>query len=172
MWVQPSIPFYQTIYSHAGSALWPLDLHFVVESAILIANPRADSAHFSAFYFLGTTYAPQALWYSWMTDVTIHDLQLRAITTGFMSSFDFAFATWWPLIFYPVTDAPNYRKGYIASIVTGALIIPLVLLIAFLEKQAVKRKTSDMDSESDQADIQRSDEQEANFLTVEAPNKS
>lgn len=43
--------------------------------------------------------------------------------------------TWWPLIFYPVTDAPNYRKGYIASIVTGALIIPLVGVIAWLEKR-------------------------------------
>lgn len=73
-----------------------------------------------------------------MADVTAHDFQLRAIATGFMNSFDFGFSTWWPLIFYPVTDAPNYRKGYIASIVTGALIIPMVLLIAYLEKQGIK----------------------------------
>jgi len=44
-----------------------------------------------------------------------------------MNSFDFGFSTWWPLIFYPVTDAPNYKKGYIASIITGALIIPVSL---------------------------------------------
>jgi ACS family pantothenate transporter-like MFS transporter len=43
--------------------------------------------------------------------------------------------TWWPLIFYPVTDAPNYRKGYIASIVTGSLILPLVGVIAYLERK-------------------------------------
>jgi len=48
---------------------------------------------------------------------------------------DFAFVTWWPLIFYPVTDAPNYRKGYIASIVTGSLILPLVGVIAYLERK-------------------------------------
>lgn len=70
-----------------------------------------------------------------MADVTAHDLQLRAITTGFMNSFDFAFVTWWPLIFYPVTDAPHFEKGYIASLVTGALVIPLVGVIAFLEKR-------------------------------------
>jgi ACS family pantothenate transporter-like MFS transporter len=58
-----------------------------------------------------------------------------------MNSFDFAFVTWWPLIFYPVTDAPNYKKGYIASLVTGALILPLVLVIAFLERQGVKDGT-------------------------------
>lgn len=114
---------------------------FVIGSAILIANPHQDSGHFFAFYLLGTTYAPQALWYSWMADVTAHDFQLRAITTGFMNSFDFAFVTWWPLIFYPVTDAPNYRKGYIASIVTGALILPLVLMIAHLERRGVEKGT-------------------------------
>lgn len=112
-----------------------IGLTFIIGSAILVADPLADAAHFFAFYLLGTTYAPQALWYSWMADVTAHDLQLRAITTGFMNSFDFAFVTWWPLIFYPVTDAPDYHKGYIASLVTGTLVIPFIGLIAFLEKR-------------------------------------
>ncbi|KAL1969770.1 hypothetical protein VTN77DRAFT_7279 [Rasamsonia byssochlamydoides] len=114
-------------------------LTFVVGSAILVSNPPTDAGYFFAFYLLGTTYAPQAIWYSWMADVTSHDEQLRAITTGFMNSFDFAFVTWWPLIFYPVTDAPNYRKGYIASLVTGALTLPFILLIAYLEKRDTAR---------------------------------
>ncbi|KAI1841862.1 hypothetical protein JX265_010828 [Neoarthrinium moseri] len=129
-----------------------IGLTFVVGSAILVADPVADSAHFFAFYLLGTTYAPQALWYSWMADVTAHDIQLRAITTGFMNSFDFAFVTWWPLIFYPVTDAPNYQRGYIASLVTGALVIPFIGLIAFLEKKDRKAGKIGMtfdDAESD-----------------------
>lgn len=113
-----------------------IGLTFVVGHAVLLgAAPGADGARFFAFYLLGTTFAPQALWYSWMADVTAHDLQLRAITTGFMNSFDFAFVTWWPLIFYPVTDAPHFEKGYIASLVTGLLVIPLVGVIASLEKR-------------------------------------
>ena len=108
---------------------------FVIGSAILVSSPSTDAGYFFAFYLMGTTYAPQALWYSWMADLTSHDLQLRAITTGFMNSFDFAFVSWWPLIFYPVIDAPNYHKGYVASLVTGALTIPAILLIAWLEKR-------------------------------------
>lgn len=108
---------------------------FIISSAILVSSPAADAAYFFAFYLMGTTYAPQALWYSWMADLTGHDLQLRAITTGFMNSFDFAFVTWWPLIFFPVTDAPNYRSGYLASLVTGCLTIPVILLISYLEKR-------------------------------------
>lgn len=109
---------------------------FIITSGILVSSPTSDGAYFFAFYFMGTTYAPQALWYSWMADLTAHDLQLRAITTGFMNSFDFAFVTWWPLVFYPVTDAPDYRKGYIASLVTGCLTIPVIGLIAVLERRA------------------------------------
>lgn len=116
-----------------------IGLTFILGSGILVGNPRTDAGHFFAFYVLGTTYSPQALWYAWMADVTAHDLQLRAITTGFMNSFDFAFTTWWPLIFYPVTDAPNFTKGYISSLVTGAATIPFVLLIAFLDRRDTVR---------------------------------
>lgn len=79
---------------------------FIVSSAILISDPP-DAGYFFAFYLMGTTYAPQALWYSWMADLTAHDLQLRAITTGFMNSFDFAFVVRSPqnkVIFFPFTD--------------------------------------------------------------------
>lgn len=108
---------------------------FVVGSAILVAHPRNDAGFFFAFYLLGSTYAPQALWYSWMADLTAQDVQLRAITTGFMNSFDFAFVSWWPIVFYPVTDAPGYEKGYVASLVTGALTIPCIGVIAWLERR-------------------------------------
>ncbi|GAB0136863.1 hypothetical protein EsDP_00005151 [Epichloe bromicola] len=118
-----------------------IGLTFVIGSAILVAHPAADAANFFAFYLLGTTYAPQALWYAWMADLTAHDVQLRAITTGFMNSFDFAFVSWWPLVFYPVTDAPEFTRGYIASLVTGALTIPFVALIAILENRGRKRGT-------------------------------
>lgn len=127
------------VWSDRIQSRWPPSLAigatFIVACAVLVAGPDHDGAMFFAFFLLGTTYAPQALWYSWMADVTAHDVQLRAITTGWMNSFDFAFVTWWPLIFYPVTDAPDYRKGYIASLVTGAAVIPFILLIAYLEKR-------------------------------------
>lgn len=132
-------------------------LTFVVGHAVLLGT-TADAAHFFAFYLLGTTYAPQALWYSWMADVTAHDLQLRAITTGFMNSFDFAFVTWWPLVFYPVTDAPHFEKGYVASLVTGALVIPLVGVIAFLERRdtAAGKIGRTFDHDADQAEYEPS----------------
>ncbi|RAL08071.1 MFS general substrate transporter [Aspergillus homomorphus CBS 101889] len=122
-----------------GEVSLAIGFTFVIGSSILVSSPSTDAGYFVAFYLIGTTYAPQAIWYSWMADVTAHDLQLRAITTGFMNSFDFAFVTWWPLIFFPATDAPNFHKGYIASLVTGALTIPFIGLIAYLEKRDLAR---------------------------------
>ncbi|ROV99812.1 hypothetical protein VSDG_02956 [Cytospora chrysosperma] len=132
-----------TIISDRIQSRWECSLvigvTFVVGSAILVAHPAGVAGYFFAFYLLGSTYAPQALWYTWMADLTAQDVQLRAITTGFMNSFDFAFVSWWPIIFYPVTDAPSYEKGYIASLVTGALTIPVILLITLLEKRGRAR---------------------------------
>jgi len=48
-----------------------IGLTFVVGSAILLAGPKKDAGHFFAYYLLGTTYAPQALWYAWMADVSL-----------------------------------------------------------------------------------------------------
>jgi ACS family pantothenate transporter-like MFS transporter len=112
-----------------------IGLTFIIGSAILVSSPSTDAGYFVAFYLLGTTFAPQAVWYSWMADVTSSDVQLRAITTGFMNSFDFAFVTWWPLVFYAATDAPNFHRGYIASLVTGTMTLPFIGLIAYLEKR-------------------------------------
>ncbi|QUC21303.1 uncharacterized protein UV8b_05546 [Ustilaginoidea virens] len=128
-----------TIVSDRLKSRWGCSLcigfTFVVGSAILVAHPASDAAYFFAFFLLGTTYAPQALWYSWAADLTAHDVQLRALTTGFMNSFDFVFVSWWAIVFYPVTDAPEYPRGFVASLVTGALTIPIIALIAYLERR-------------------------------------
>lgn len=116
-----------------------LGVTYIIAPAILVSRPSTDAGYFFAFYLLGTGYAPQALWYTWMADLTSHDVQLRAITTGFMNSFDFAFVSWWPLIFFPATDAPDFDKGYISSLVTGTLTIPFIILIAYLERQGRDR---------------------------------
>ena len=154
-----------------------IGLTFVIGSAILVSRP-STAGYFFAFYLLGTGYAPQALWYSWMADLTSHDVQLRAITTGFMNSFDFAFVSWWPLIFYPVTDAPDYHKGYVASLITGAFTVPLIVLIAWLERRGRDRgvigRTQDENENERLADddgsVVSTPEQVDTFTKGSAPN--
>ena len=88
-----------------------------------------------------------------------------------LTEVDFAFVTWWPLIFYPVTDAPNYRKGYIASLVTGALILPLVLVIAWLEKKGVQKGTLGRRGVEGLGESDGEDEHEGVVAGIDGPGK-
>ena len=42
---------------------------------------------------------------------------------------------WWPLLFYPATDAPRFRKGMIAMICTCAATLGVTWLVWFLERR-------------------------------------
>lgn len=112
-----------------------IGLTFTLCCPILLSKNVADGGKFFAFYLLGTCLAPQALWFTWCSDVTSHDYYLRAVTIGWMNAIDEAFIAWWPIIFYPTTDAPYYTKGYIASLVLGTLIVPTVGVIVYLERR-------------------------------------
>lgn len=93
-----------------------------------------------------------------------------------MNSFDFAFVTWWPLIFYPATDAPNFRKGYISSLVVGTLTIPLILLIAWLEhKDTVKGKIGrvyDEGRDEETKSVRSEEDEDLAAINIERDNGS
>jgi len=42
---------------------------------------------------------------------------------------------WWPLLFYPATDAPRFKKGMIAMICTCAATLGVTWLVWYLERR-------------------------------------
>ena len=42
---------------------------------------------------------------------------------------------WWPLVFYPATDAPRFRKGAIAMIAVCVATLGVTWLVWYLEKR-------------------------------------
>lgn len=42
---------------------------------------------------------------------------------------------WWPLVFYPATDAPRFTKGMWAMIGTAIVTLGVTALVYFLEKR-------------------------------------
>ncbi|CAL3971125.1 unnamed protein product [Diplocarpon coronariae] len=51
---------------------------------------------------------------------------------------------------YPLTDAPNYWKGYVASIVTASLILLLFFIIAYRENRGIANRPWRRDLEDDE----------------------
>jgi MFS transporter, ACS family, pantothenate transporter len=76
------------------------------------------------------------------------------------------------LIFYPVTDAPNYRRGYIASIVTGSLILPLVGLIAWLERKGKENGKMGRVAVSSSSTGDDDEQPEAGIHALDVPDKN
>ena len=48
---------------------------------------------------------------------------------------------WWPLVLYPATDAPRFRKGMIAMIAVCAATLAATLLVRYLERREWRTKT-------------------------------
>ncbi|KAG2158813.1 uncharacterized protein EDB93DRAFT_1116475 [Suillus bovinus] len=42
---------------------------------------------------------------------------------------------WWPLLFYPATDAPRFKKGMIAMICTCGATLGVTWLVWYLERR-------------------------------------
>ena len=70
---------------------------------------------------------------------------------------------WWPLVFYPATDAPRFTKGMWAMIGTAIVTLAVTAMVYCLEKRekrqrwVIKAARGDFDRESD-TDKERYDE--------------
>lgn len=42
---------------------------------------------------------------------------------------------WWPLVFYPATDAPRFKKGMIAMLAVAAATLVVTWLVWYLERR-------------------------------------
>ena len=47
---------------------------------------------------------------------------------------------WWPLLFYPATDAPRFHKGMITMICTCAATLCVTALVWYLERREVRKR--------------------------------
>ncbi|KAK0206634.1 hypothetical protein DFS33DRAFT_605482 [Desarmillaria ectypa] len=71
-----------------------------------------------------------------------------------MNMWNNAINAWWPLVFYPATDAPRFHKGMIAMICVSVATLGATGLVWYLERREKKaeKKVSDDDGEELQGD--------------------
>ncbi|EGO01798.1 hypothetical protein SERLA73DRAFT_103821 [Serpula lacrymans var. lacrymans S7.3] len=90
---------------------------------------------FFAYYFAGAAYSGQATTFAWANQICADDHQERAIVLASMNMWNNAVNAWWPLLFYPATDAPRFRKGMIAMICTCVATLGVTWLVWYLERR-------------------------------------
>jgi len=88
--------------------------------AILLLIPSLPTAGvFFAFYLAGTSYIVNPIMYGWASVICLRsgDDAARSVVLYVMSLVQSILYTFWGITLYPATDAPYWKKGYIAMIV-------------------------------------------------------
>ncbi|PWN27017.1 MFS general substrate transporter [Jaminaea rosea] len=88
----------------------------IFTSIVLLIWTVPFGLKFAAFTIGGMGYAGQATNFSWANIVCAGDEQERAVVLASMNMWSSTVQAWWSIVFYPATDAPRFRRGWIAMI--------------------------------------------------------
>lgn len=65
--------------------------------------------------------------YSWANEVCAGDNEERAVVISSMNGFQYAVAAWLPIVIFPQTMAPTFRKSYDPSRPVSEILLTLAL---------------------------------------------
>jgi MFS transporter, ACS family, pantothenate transporter len=102
-----------------------------------------------AYMFAGTDGPLSPIYYAWANILLAGDRQVRSLTLATMNSFGTALSTVIQQFLYPVTDAPQYRKGFRASLgfICGMCIWVYVVRVCEMREVSRKEATEAIEGE-------------------------
>lgn len=92
-------------------------------------------------YFLtraAVPYGPLSM--SWANEICSADAEERALVLGIMNASGYAVNAWLPVLTYPTTDSPRFRKGFIFATVAYAAQFGITGVVAWLQKRDIRGK--------------------------------
>ncbi|KAK7937702.1 uncharacterized protein PG986_014570 [Apiospora aurea] len=90
-----------------------------VPCVMLLVPSLPVAAKYAAWYLAGMGFIGQAVNFAWANAVCRDDDQLRSVTLYAMVYGSNVTIAWFNLVFFPVTDAADFIKGYAAALATG-----------------------------------------------------
>ncbi|EKM59412.1 uncharacterized protein PHACADRAFT_205619 [Phanerochaete carnosa HHB-10118-sp] len=125
-------------------ARWPvlvyMSISVVISSICILVWRSPIGLKFFAYYLAGASYAGQATTFAWANQICADDDQERAIVLASMNMWNNVINAWWPLVFYPATDAPRFTKGMWAMIGTAIATLLVTAIVYYLEQREKRVK--------------------------------
>ncbi|KAA8575838.1 hypothetical protein EYC84_004927 [Monilinia fructicola] len=111
----------------------------LIPNGILAVWPKSVKLKEFAFLTNGAQIMT-AVFYAWANEICAGDSEERAIVISSMNGLQYAVAAWLPIVIFPQTEAPTFRRGFPATF--GFVIAALlsILLIQFLHKRELKQQ--------------------------------
>jgi len=162
--------------STRSRARWPvlvwMSIAVIIASICIVVWSSPLGLKFFAYYLAGASYSGQATTYAWANQICADDDQERAVVLASMNMWNNVVNAWWPLIFYPATDAPKFRKGMWAMIGTSIATLLVTYLVWYMEQR--ERRTSrtlsmaeDDIEDTDEKVVAKEDEKGLDALNIE-----
>ncbi|KAH8807539.1 pantothenate transporter liz1 [Xylogone sp. PMI_703] len=116
-------------------AIWPASLK-LKEFAFLTAGVQLMTAVF----------------YAWANEICARDTEERAIVLSSMNGLQYAVAAWLPIVIFPQTEAPTFRRGFPATF--GFVIAALlsIILIRYLHGRELGREQREANQDMEAMD--------------------
>ncbi|OCF77942.1 MFS transporter, ACS family, pantothenate transporter [Kwoniella mangroviensis CBS 8886] len=108
---------------------------FISSVMLLNWNHLNKGAHFFAYIIGGLGYAGQASNFAWANEMCRDDDVLRSITLFSMNLFSNIWNLWYQIVAWPVVEAPRFRNGQIATLVTGAASVAIAVAIVYCSRK-------------------------------------
>ncbi|KAI0952598.1 hypothetical protein AcV7_008346 [Taiwanofungus camphoratus] len=133
--------------STQSRARWPVLMYMsfavIVSSICIVIWSSPTGLKFFAYYLAGASYSGQATTFAWANQICADDDQERAVVLASMNMWNNVINAWWPLVFYPATDAPKFKKGMWAMIGTAGATLLVTWLVWYLERREKRAEGED-----------------------------
>ncbi|THV08700.1 MFS general substrate transporter [Dendrothele bispora CBS 962.96] len=140
---------------------WPvlvyMSLACIVSSICILVWSSPTGLKFFAYYLSGAAYSGQATTFAWANQICADDDQERAIVLASMNMWNNVVNAWWPLVFYPATDAPKFQKGMIAMICVSVATLGVTWLVWYLERRERRRMSLKGDNDKSGLGVEKSE---------------
>ncbi|KAL1984901.1 hypothetical protein VTN96DRAFT_8560 [Rasamsonia emersonii] len=108
----------------------------LIPNGILAAWPKSVPLKEFAFLTDGVQLMT-AIFYTWANEVCSDDNEERALVVSSMNGFQYAVAAWLPVVIFPQTEAPSFRRGYPA---TFAFVIAAIVVVVITQLLVIREK--------------------------------
>ncbi|KUJ07900.1 major facilitator superfamily transporter [Mollisia scopiformis] len=124
-------------------AVMSISTFFGFLSALLLAIWTIPSGLHWFAYFISKAAVPYGpLSMSWANEICGADAEERAVVLGVMNASGYAVNAWLPLLTYPVTQAPRFKKGFVFSTIAFVAQFGITGLVAWLHRREKGKKVS------------------------------
>ncbi|PMD36352.1 MFS general substrate transporter [Hyaloscypha variabilis F] len=114
-------------------------IYGLIPNGILAVWPKSEKLKEYAFLTTGVQLMT-AVFYTWANEICAGDSEERAIVLSSMNGLQYAVAAWLPIVIFPQTEAPTFRRGFPATFGFVVAALLAILLIQFLHTRELKQK--------------------------------